>query len=473
MDKLEQNLNNIHTQDNGMLESNHLEEDVQQRILELTMKKIQSEELHEPASKELNHKKGYKPSKKKYIVVALAACLGLSAVICATTINWNNKLARYFNEESSDKQQEAQVVNIDQSDTENGLTISTVQLIGDQNGFSILLKIKGDSTISGMAQFESIAADIEGDADYTIGDLNAVGCEEEGDYYILNVRTPQDLKGKKIKLKFYNYGSYDSDSGEFITTIKGKWSLEWNLDYVNSATTIPVNKEISLYGGTAVFDSVSISPISVAVRFSNCKDFEEHMSDGQKPNDTIIVQMMDGTVINSSYTDASDFIYTDQVIGIYLKQVIRVEDIESITFAGVTVPITKNPNPLKVVDVKYNSMNLSIAIPEPLYEVLKEPQYEEGYDDAFNANTKRLSFVAQKDGIEMPFFTISAIKAGYSQYYIERLNPMCTYLGVAGDYVYVISYGEVQSQEQIDTFADLLNTYVSNISQRITLGLEP
>lgn len=487
MDNLEKNLCNI-KDNNGELDNLSLSTEVQKRVLERTMEKIQAEELLQTSRKNQrdgiiiekmqteenisNGKRTYKKSKKKYLIVGLVACLGVSAAVCAATLGWNNKLARYFGGEGDKKaQKEAQVVNLDQADSHNGITVSAVQLIGDKNGFSILMRIAGDDS-DNIAQFKSIDVDIENAKEYTVGDLNPVGSEKDGDYYVLNVRTPQDLQDKKIKLQLHNYGYNDIETNKFKTTSKGTWELEWNLSYVNSEKTYKVNKDISLYGGTAVFDSVSISPISISVKYSDCKNTQTYMEDGQDPNDKIIVQFMDGTMLNSTYVDAGDFVYDDSMISIYLRKVISVKDVESVTFAGVTIPINKNSNPIPVEVVENKDMNLKIDMPKALHDICEEPKYKEYYDQDFDADAKSLSFVGKKDGVEMPLFTITAVKEMYSDSDIQQRNPFADYLTYYDGWTYVISYGEIQNQEQLDTFTDILNTYVSNIKQRVTIGVQ-
>jgi hypothetical protein len=487
MDNFEKDLCNIKDRDNGKLDNLSLSTEVQKRVLKRTMEKIQAEESLQTSRENqregivememqkeenmLNNKRTYKKSKKRYLVIGLVACLGASAAICAATLGWNSKLARYFGGEGDKKaQKEAQVVNLNQSDTHNGITVSTVQLIGDKNGFSILLRIKGDNS-DNVAQFKSIDVDIENAKEYTVGDLNPVGSEKDGDYYVLNVRSPQDLQDKKIKLQLHNYGYNDVETNEFETTCKGTWELEWSLNYVNSEKTYKVNKDISLYGGTAVFDSVSISPISISINYSDCKNTQTHMEENQDINDKIIVQFMDGTVLNSTYVDASDFVYDDNMISIYLRKVISVKDVESITFAGVTVSINKNSNPIPVEVIENKDMNLKIDIPKALHDVCEEPKYKEYHDQDFNADAKSLSFVGKKDDVEMPLFTITAVKAMYSESDIQQCNPFADYLTYYDGWTYVISYGEIQDQDQLNTFTDILNTYVANIKQRVTIGI--
>ncbi|WP_167958267.1 DUF4179 domain-containing protein [Anaerosporobacter faecicola] len=471
MDNLDKNLDGI-GEESKLLNNSPLSEEQQRKIFDKTMQKIHAAEQNSENNRNSRGNRSVMRNKKVYLLVALVACLGISVVICAATFGWNNKLARYFgSEEDQDAQQKATVINLDQADTQNGITVSTVQLIGDQNGFSILLRITTDAVYGGMAQFEEIEATIEGANEYTVSNLNPVGCEEEGDYYVLNVRTPEEIQGKKIHLQLKNYGYLDLDTEEFTTKTEGVWNLEWTLAKVNSATTYEVNKEINLYGGTAIFDSVSISPISVTVEYSHCKNFQIYMTDGALANDQILVKFLDGTVVNSNYTDSCDFVYDKNKIGIYLKKIISMKDVESITFAGVTVPINKNPNPLEIVDVTSKEMNIKIGIPKQLYEVCEEPVYREYQDEDFDADAKSLMFIGKKDGVEMPLFTIIAIHAEYTKKEVGRRNPMVEYLDNSDGWIYVISYGEIQSQEQLDAFTDLLNQYVENIKQRVEISI--
>ena len=57
----------------------------------------------------------------------------------------------------------------------------------------------------------------------------------------------------------------------------------------------------------------------------------------------------------------------------------------------------------------------------------------------------------------------SAVNGVFSEADLEGKNPMMTYIGYHGGDTYTIEYGEIQDEAQQKEFADILNTYISNI----------
>lgn len=211
--------------------------------------------------------------------------------------------------------------------------------------------------------------------------------------------------------------------------------------------------------------------MSIIIDYSNKKDFDIYKTDGLVANDRIYVQFLNGNVMNSAYVEPSNFSYNDNQIVMNLDQLINLNDIESIKFADVYVQVHKNDHKIDVHEISSQDMNLSITIPKPVYDILDNPVYDEYYDEDFNAEAKKLSFSGEKDGIKMTLFEILAVKEDYTRSEAEEKNPMAFYLQKDGDYVYMLTFGEIVTQEQLNAFSSLLNTYLVNIRDRITIGI--
>lgn len=72
-------------------------------------------------------------------------------------------------------------------------------------------------------------------------------------------------------------------------------------------------------------------------------------------------------------------------------------------------------------------------------------------------------FMAKKNGVKMPFFTIHKIKGEYSPEQVEKKNDTMTYIDSRDGDTYTIEYGEIMDEKQAKEFKDILNTYISNV----------
>ena len=133
--------------------------------------------FHQAVQQTLNEqvlsRTGRRKAMKKRFPIMLAAVIAILGVTAAATyvIHWNGKLAEIF---GASEQQQSQLASAgavgsaDQTVTENGLTVTALQTLGDKNGVYLLLDVKAPEGIplSDSSVFEGMSVDIEGVGDH-------------------------------------------------------------------------------------------------------------------------------------------------------------------------------------------------------------------------------------------------------------------------------------------------------------------
>lgn len=328
--KFDEMLNDLKEHGDPMKEE-PMNEQEQKRIYNRTMAKVNAQQGNSTA-----------PVRRRRVPRAVVVG-GIIGLICAGTAvavvaNWNRSFSRYFNAEETQIKDEPSAIAVNQSSSINGLTVTAENVIGDGSGFYVALSVTGASDQSTSDAFEDMELEIVGADTYQCSDLVSEGTENGVASYVLSVQTSEPLQGKEVTLSLENYGKYN-DQDKFETEVKGNWVVEWKLNYKDVSQAYQVNQPVTVYGGTANWATMKLSPYSVTVITENEKGYKEHASDGVEPNDDIEVRMKDGTVFNSAEVDDID-VYEDMHLKMLsFHQMIDVNEVESVTFAGVTYTV--------------------------------------------------------------------------------------------------------------------------------------
>ena len=294
------------------------------RILNLTLENI-TQEIH-------SEKKGVikmrKMKKRLPIILAATLGLGVASISAATLFHLKAPLAQSVNVTTNEADSIAVAgTDIMASSSQEGVTVNATQVIGDQYGFYVLLELSSPDFTSQNIDFEETNIEING-VDTLAWDFNTISYKDHTVYAVVNVRTPNNLINKDIHVTLSNLTSDNKNT-------KATWDLTWKLDYSDVSKEFAVNQMIDIYGGKAIFNSVYVSPLSVYVTLEEKEAFDTYGNF----DDSITVKMRDGSVITSN----SDNSYNDTtVIGLYLGKLTNLSDIQSVTFAGIEVPINSH-----------------------------------------------------------------------------------------------------------------------------------
>lgn len=447
-----------------------MDEAEKERLLKNVMKKIETEKVNIEKEDKIMNRKGRKIRNnmaKAAAVAGIVLVTGSVGVVGATMFHLSDKFSSYFGqEEPKDAHIEDNLRKVDAKAVNKGVTVEVDQVLGDDYGFYALFNVKGVKNPERIieANFRNYEVNIEGLNEETPLSYNLIKVYDDKDdefSFMLKVNS-QNLTGKEISLTLKDFGEGESfEDKEFNPVVKGNWKLNWKLSYKNNAKEIKVNKGIDIYGGKYNWDSIKISPLSVAVSTTMVKQGIVHASDDPSVdlNDEFYVDFADGTRLNKEYMDDDDIYMDGTDVLMTFHSIKNYDDIVSVTYAGVTIPINPEKQQPKKLYVN-DKMKFSLQMSPELYDVVKVSKVKAYKDDYLKASGQSVSFVGEKDGAKMTFFSIERLKGMISPDKIEECNK--TYLTYKDGYTYIMEYGEIVSEEQM-VFADILNNQVAGI----------
>lgn len=352
------------------------------------------EEFHikfEEALEQIERQKIFSHKKKstKTVIRILAAaailcCLAVTTIVAGELFQWNDVLKKKLN--PSKEQQESladqgYIKGIGQSQTQNGVTITLVNTVQDQNLLYALFKIETDDSIilDDTTSFEEgLNIKIDGTSTYDMEQLGSYGAgaglaypdgisesSPHLQYYevSLSYNGDYDLSGKTVQMELKNLtqGGDKAENGKVVA--KGVWKFEWTLDEILSMTRLDVNRKCDFGGYEITVEAMEISPL----KYTLYLDYEEAMKvyedernrfeyNGDDPGMDLSgrthidqVRCQDGTVIKMDYESGGGIgggeekwdeeNGTVNISGSF-AQVIDVEKLEAVHFGNVDAWLT-------------------------------------------------------------------------------------------------------------------------------------
>lgn len=255
---------------------------------EETLKQIERQKI-------IHHKKKSPKMMIRILIVAAILCsLTVTTIVAGELFQWNDVLKKRLN--PSKEQQESladqgYIKGIGQSQTHNGVTITLVNTVQDQNFLYALFKIETDDSISmdDTTSFEDgLNIKIDGTSTYDMDELGSHGAGAglaypEGipdisshlQYYEVSFSysNDYDLSGKTVQMELKNLtqGGDKAEDGEVVA--EGVWKFEWTLDEILSMTRLDVNRRCDFGGYEITVEAMEISPLQYTLYL----DYEEAM----------------------------------------------------------------------------------------------------------------------------------------------------------------------------------------------------
>ena len=446
-----------------------MDESEKERLLNSVTEKIEKE-------KETLETKGGRRKKKHINVkqritkiaaaIALVFITGNVVVVGATMLHLNEKFLSYFGQdELNESEIEENYRKVDATSVDKGVTIEVDQVLGDDHGFYALFSVKGVKDAERVIEpnfrdYNVVIEGIEDDVPISYNVLKIYDDTEDEFSFMLKVNS-QNLTGKEISFILMDFG--DGQSDDFRSIVDGKWDLKWKLSYQNNAKKIKVNKQIDLYGGKYNWDSISISPLSVSVSTTMIEEGVVHQSDDEMLDlhDEFYVDFADGTRLNKEFMDTDDIYMDGANVSMTFHSIKDFDDVVSVTFAGVTIPVNSDNRQPKQLYVN-DEMKFSMQMSDELYNMVQVSEVKSYEDEYLNTSGQYVSFVGELDDAQMTLFSIYRLKGMISPDEIEECAPLMTYLTYKDGYTYLIEYGEIASEEQM-VFVDILNREIAGI----------
>lgn len=486
---LKNKLNELHLYINEDEKKKSMDEKEKAEILNSVMKKINYQKEHQnenadsindadtnasAGNSRLQRKRGFimknKYAKAAAVVLGIAIA-GSTITVGARAIFMKTPIARYFGIEAMDdgakkdklqKSTEKMVQNLSVSDTVKGIKASIDQAFGDDYACYLSMNVTGFQKnkkyddLSGNGTFGEIEPIISGtDNSIVQTSIQNEGGKDDGSNNYLLTLGCEKMEGRHITLKLKDFGYYN-DKEKFIPVIKGTWTLDWKLSYSTDPKKFVVDKNIDIYGSKAVWNDISLTPISASVSLTMLKENAAEMPEGVDPNNELYVDFADGSRISSRFAD-SEAVYDNTTnISLNFSKIKDLDDIVSVTFAGVTYPIHPEKAPHKNIYTN-KEMKFSLSFSDDMYKVLKATKTKTYKDPDFKKKAQKVSFIMKKGKTTMPLCTIFRVKGMLSANDAQKINPSLIYADYYDGYTYFLQYGEIVDKAQSDAFADLLN----------------
>lgn len=311
----------IKEEDNLLDNETPLNIDEKQRILKMTMEKM-------------NPNKTKTFSKKKLLVGILVATMMVGTVAMANEyfeLNLDNSLSDYLGINKHNEQLNGAGVSINKSVTDNNLKLNIRETLGDKHSLYILIDVETpkDIIIPEYACFEQMDINLKksASAGWGISDLEDNNHSDNKKSYIISYSTEGKLKGNNVTLDFKDFGYYSEQGDKFIPLVNGNWKISWELDYIDVSKEITVNRFVSGKDNKYFITKVNSSPISISANII-----------GKNNGDLMIqeVALKDGTIYTdkdfSSSSSSSSFLKA--FTNVEFKKVIDVNQVKSITIDG-------------------------------------------------------------------------------------------------------------------------------------------
>ncbi len=306
-------------------------------------------------------KKGYAPVKRFKTAAAAAVVIGcLLTVTAFAAVQFGLDIGFLkFLKPSSDGQADALASGAytvgQQVSNENG-TLEIKQVIGDDNLTYVLMDFTAPAGITLNAEqywFEDSSFDADQDV-YTGKRFILVDDDNPDDNQIsliMEVISRKSTMGQRALIHLANLQAAAAYPAEFETVVPGEWDISFDLNFKNSSTVQPIEASLSMYGYQATATSISISPISIALKVESPSMKEINNAAGNmesiQPNAyidrfPITIHYKDGT---SETTNAfhgsmlSNFGSGKMELVKTFEQVINDKEIASIEFFQTVIPI--------------------------------------------------------------------------------------------------------------------------------------
>ncbi len=309
---------------------------------------------------EITKERGFTPTKRlrpALVAAVMVFCLitttAFATVYMGLDISFLNFLKPSRHEQEEYLANGAYVVD-KQVKNKNGI-LDIKQVIGDSNVTLILMDfIAPDGTVLNKAHYSFEDIDIDfghGFAGYGIISLKDENINDNKVSMVMKVKTNESLMRQKFHLKLTDLASSDTIPGELTTVVSGEWKTSFKLDFKNYSTDYQVDQAIKMFGYNATIKTISISPISVALKLES--SFAEQIGDASDNQEAlgenkysdpypITINYKDGT---SETTDIFNGMYHlehfrgDMLFIKTFESVINDKDIKSITFFDTEIQI--------------------------------------------------------------------------------------------------------------------------------------
>lgn len=240
----------------------------------------QEKRMHEEIEGQKNERGKTAVSKKKVAIILAVATLSLATVSVAAGvyIRWSDGLKEKLQltkaqEEELEETGAAESTGV--SCTSQGITVTVLQSITDQNFSHLAFSVKGYlAETKEQPEFELVIVKVDGKEVNISGSFRNFG---EGDVpvyqktdgtmeYLMQIDSNEEngLAGKQIQVILENLGTVNKQA-EFVPDVEGFWTLSWELAGTKKEERLTVSQTI---GDTdTIVKSIETTPLSLTIYY--------------------------------------------------------------------------------------------------------------------------------------------------------------------------------------------------------------
>ena len=249
--------------------------------MQLAYEQIRQEKrIHEGMETQKEDSRRTGISRKKIAIILAAATLSLAtvSVTAGVYIRWSEGLKEKLQltkTQEEELEETGTAESTEASCTSQGITVTVLQSITDQNFSHLAFSIKGYSAeTKEQPDFEQVIVKVDGKEVNVSGSFRKFGKEDMPVYqkadgtmeYLMQIDSNEEngLTGKKIQVILENLGTVNKQA-EFVSGVKGTWTLDWELAGTEKEEGLSVNQTI---GDTdTVVKSIEITPLSLTIHY--------------------------------------------------------------------------------------------------------------------------------------------------------------------------------------------------------------
>ena len=263
------------------------------------------QDFHDKFEETLRQIEQADPVDKKYkrkrisgrlLIAAAVICTGMAVTVAAKEFfKWNDYLVKRLDpseEQQETLQESTYIQNIDQSVTQNGVTVTLTDSVQDQGFLYAFFEVKTDDNISmtdntsfeGMTHFKIDGKEVYAEDDDRFGSLSTGVSQDDllnydqnsahSKYFTawISYDSDYDLSNKTVEITLKNLTEEGEDDKAVITD--GTWGFKWTLGTVNPPTTLEVNRKCDFGGYEITVKKMEVTPLL----WSLYLDYDESMN---------------------------------------------------------------------------------------------------------------------------------------------------------------------------------------------------
>ena len=219
----------------------------------------------------------------RLLIAAAVICTGMAVTVAAKEFfKWNDYLVKRLDpseEQQETLQESTYIQNIDQSVTQNGVTVTLTDSIQDQGFLYAFFEVKTEDSISmtdhtsfeEMTHFKIDGKEVYAEDDDRFGSLstgvsqdNLLNYDQDSahsKYFTAGISYDSDynLSNKTVEITLKNL----TEEGDYDKTVitDGTWDFKWTLGTVKPPTTLEVNRKCDFGGYEITVKKMEVTPL--------------------------------------------------------------------------------------------------------------------------------------------------------------------------------------------------------------------